>query len=422
MLDRGVNMNSNKALLTKQFIRLQRYALDNKKPEISYVGCDWETLISLGGLNKCGALLNNAVNKDPDYFDIDKEVLKKWNEKAKKEFLDSYNRFSEFKRVYSCLQEEGIRAVVLKGYVLAVLYPDIFSRYSSDLDIKLDPKDKDRVHELLTQKLGFSYNEADSKNNVKLYMHGNLLIEAHYTLWEDYHGDNIDVLIKEKLDDEGTLVKVPITDDVAVWTLGHTEHLILQMFHIIKHFIVEGIESRYLIDIALFVNKYKDEIDFKRFFRVFKEMNFDNFCAVYFTKCIEYFGMDENVLAKEDRVYPEDEAAFLQDIVFAGKRDLEDNSSYSLLGILSPYVNGKKDAGDKKGGRILHTLFPSVSDIDDKYAYCKKYHFLLPIAWIHRAFRAIYFKLTKGNKVYGVKDKITGSEYRIRMMKNSKIL
>lgn len=422
MLDRGVNMNSNKALLTKQFIRLQRYALDNKKPDISYVGCDWETLISLGGLNKCGSLLNNAVNKDPDYFDIDKEVLKKWNEKAKKEFLDSYNRFSEFKRVYSCFQEEGIRAVVLKGYVLAVLYPDIFSRYSSDLDIKLDPKDKDRVHELLTQKLGFSYNEADSKNNVKLYMHGNLLIEAHYTLWEDYHGDNIDVLIKEKLDDEGTLVKVPITDDVAVWTLGHTEHLILQMFHIIKHFIVEGIESRYLIDIALFVNKYNDKIDFKRFFRVFKEMNFDNFCAVYFTKCIEYFGMDENVLAKEDRVYPEDEAAFLQDIVFAGKRDLEDNSSYSLLGILSPYVNGKKDAGDKKGGRILHTLFPSVSDIDDKYAYCKKYHFLLPIAWIHRAFRAIYFKLTKGNKVYGVKDKITGSEYRIRMMKNSKIL
>ena len=86
MLDRGVNMNSNKALLTKQFIRLQRYALDNKKPDISYVGCDWETLISLGGLNKCGALLNNAVNKDPDYFDIDKEVLKNGMKKPRRNF------------------------------------------------------------------------------------------------------------------------------------------------------------------------------------------------------------------------------------------------------------------------------------------------------------------------------------------------
>ena len=80
------------------------------------------------------------------------------------------------------------------------------------------------------------------------------------------------------------------------------------------------------------------------------------------------------------------------------------------------------EAGDKKSGRILQALFPSVSDIDDKYAYCKKYHFLLPVAWVHRTVRNIFFKLTKGNKVYGVKDKITGSEYRIRMMKNSKIL
>lgn len=274
-------MNSDKALLTQQFIRLQRYALDNIRPDISYADCDWETLISLGGLNKCGLILNNAVNKDPDFFAVDKETLDKWNNKARKEFLDSYNRFSEFKRVYSSLQEEGIRAVVLKGYVLAVLYPDVFSRYSSDLDIKLDPKDRDKVHELLTQKLGFSYNEADSKNNVQLYMHGNLLIEAHYTLWEDYHGDNIDVLRKQKLDDPDTLVLIPVTEDISLWTLGHTEHLILQMFHIIKHYIVEGIESRYLIDIALFVNKYKDEIDFQRFFRVFKEMNFENFCAVF---------------------------------------------------------------------------------------------------------------------------------------------
>ncbi len=62
-------------------------------------------------------------------------------------------------------------------------------------------------------------------------------------------------------------------------------------------------------------------------------------------------------------------------IVFVGKRDLSDNSSYSLLWILSPYVNGKKETDEKKG-----------------------------------------------IEVYGVRDKIKGSEYRIRMMKNSKII
>jgi hypothetical protein len=415
-------MEKDKLLLVEQFIKLQKYAVDGIRPEISYDKCDWGTLIALGWLNKCGVLLNNAINKDPAFFKVEGSLMDKWNKAAKKEFFDSYNKFSEFKNVISCFQEEGIKAIVLKGYVLAALYPDLFLRYSSDLDLKLSPEDKDKVHEILTGRLGFSYNEADSKNNVKLYSHNGLKIEAHYTLWEDYHGENIDILIKEKLDDADTLIQAPITDDVTVWTLGPTEHLILQMFHIIKHYIVEGIESRYFIDIALFVNQYKDNIDFQRFYRVFEEMGFEKFCAVYFTKCIEYFGMDESVLPKVDRVYPEDEKAFLYDIVFVGKKDLSDRSSYSLLGILSPYVNGKKETGEKKEHRILQALFPSSKDIDDKYSYCKKYHFLLPIAWIHRAFRTIYFKLTKGNKVYGVKDKIAGSQYRIKMMKNSKIL
>ena len=412
----------DRALLVEQFIQLLKFALNGDKPNISYDNCDWETLISLGWMNKCGVLLNNAVNKDLAFFNAEKSLMDKWNSAAKQEFFDSYNKFSEFKKVISCFQEEGIKAVVLKGYVLAALYPDLFLRYSSDLDIKLSPEDKERVHEVLTHRLGFSFNEADSKNNVKLYYHNGLLIEAHYTLWEDYHGDNIDILIKEKLDDSDTLIKAQITDDITVWTLGPTEHLILQMFHIIKHYIVEGIESRYLIDISLFVNRYKADIDFQRVFRVFKEMKFDNFCAVYFSKCIDYFGMDESILPPDKRMYPEDEMAFLCDIVFVGKRDLLDRSSYSLLGILSPYVNGKKETGVKKGNRLMQALFPSAKDIDDKYSYCKKYHFLLPVAWIHRAFRTIYFKITKGNKVYGVKDKIAGSEYRINMMKNSKIL
>ncbi len=54
----------------------------------------------------------------------------------------------------------------------------------------------------------------------RIYANDNLSIEAHYTLWEDYHGDNIDVLLKEKLDDSDTLILVPIADDISVWTLG----------------------------------------------------------------------------------------------------------------------------------------------------------------------------------------------------------
>ena len=415
-------MEKARELLVKQFIELQRYSMNLGKPSVSFDDCDWKTLVYLSRMNKSSLLFNNAVNKDMALFHVGKDICEEWNTKARKEFMDSYNMFSQFKRVMTALSDNNIKGIVIKGYVIAALYPDIFSRYSSDLDIKFDEKDRDKVHKLLIDELGFYWNEADSKKNVYLYYNRDLLIEAHYTLWEDYHGDNIDVLIREELDKPETLIEVPVTDDLKVWTLGCTEHLILQMFHIVKHYIVEGIESRYFTDITYFVNRYKDEIDFERFYRVFREMSFDNFCKMYFTECIEHFGMDESILPEVDRVHPDDEMAFFNDIVFLGKKSLNDKASYSLLGILSPYVNGKKETAESKSSRMIQALFPSVKDIDDKYAYCKKHHFLLPVAWIHRAFRTVFFKLTKGGRVYGVKDKITESEYRIQMMKNSKIL
>lgn len=415
-------MANNRSILAEQLLALQRYAIDGVKPNISYDDCDWQMLKTLSYMNKCSMLINSAVNKDIDFFGIAQKTLTSWNTSAQQEFINSYAKFAYVKKVLIALNDNGIRGIVLKGSVLSALYPNFFSRFSCDLDIKFDKEDKEKIHELFTKDLGFNWNEADSKENVYLYFKDILLIEAHFTLWEDYHGENIDILVKEKLDDPKTLVEVPVTEDLKVWTLGPTEHLILQMFHIVKHYIVEGIESRYFTDITLFINRYKDDIDFERFFRVFSEMHFDNFCRMYFTECINRFGMDESVLAPNKRLLPEDEMAFLTDIVFLGKQDINDHASFSLLGILSPYVNGGKETASSKKGRALQALFPSVKNIDDKYAYCKKFPVLLPVAWVHRAIRTIYFRLTKGDKVYGAKDKLKSSEYRINMMKNSHIL
>lgn len=66
-------------------------------------------------MNKCGALLNNAVNKDSEYFNVEKSLMDKWNRMVKTEFIYSYNKFSEFKKVITCFNRKGIQAVVLKG-------------------------------------------------------------------------------------------------------------------------------------------------------------------------------------------------------------------------------------------------------------------------------------------------------------------
>ncbi|XME03256.1 nucleotidyltransferase family protein [Lachnospiraceae bacterium C1.1] len=416
-------MEKGNLALIRQYIEILSLSLNDREIRESYSDCDWNLMRILSTRNKCGVLFNNTVNKYASELKIDSKVLEDWNKRSKQEFVVSYNAFTEFKRVMTAMNEKGIRSIVLKGYSLALLYPNIFFRYSCDLDIKVEPEDKDKVHEMFTNELGFSWNEADSKGNVYLYYNNNLLVEVHFTLWEDYHGKNIEVLKAEELDRPDTLEKVEITPDISITTLGFTEHLILQMFHIIKHYIVEAIESRYFCDIALFVNKYADEIDFKRFYSVMQKMDFEKFCVIYFSECIRYFGMTDKALDGREMLLPEDEMGFFRDIIYLGKEDLNDKAEFSLLGILSPYVNGREDkTAESRGMRIMQSLFPSSKNIDDHYSYCKKYPVLLPVGWTHRAFRTIYFKLTKGSKVYGVGDKLKKSEYRISMMKNVGII
>lgn len=409
-----------------QFIELQRRGLGLKKAEVNFDNCDWDLLIRHSYRNKTTMLINNAVNKERMNYDIDEHTLSDWNNLSRQLFFRGIRQLSRYKEIMKMLQDNDIKPVVLKGYALAQLYPDIIQRYSSDLDIKFEESDKKRVTQLFKD-FGLKHDIEDSKENVYIFYDDSISIEAHFTLWEDYEGRNIDVLRREHLDDPRTIIPVhlgesDIPDGYYGYTLGVTEHLILQMFHVIKHFILEGIEIRYMVDLTLFINKYASEIDFDRFWRVMSDMEFEEYTVIYFSECIKFFDMTEKALNGRKFRLADDEYAFLNDMMMVGKQSLDDTSSFSMLGILGPYVNGgKKPAIDKKG-RVLDALFPSAENIDKKYGYCKKYHCLLPVAWVHRALRTIFMKITRGNKVYGASGKIKGAEYRISMMQNAGML
>ena len=406
------------------FLELQRRGLKLEKRDFDFSDINWEIIMTLSIINKSCILVNNVVNDSSSDYNIPESVLNSWNNRSKLEFMKSARQVNRYKQIALALRDNGIKGIVIKGYALATLYPDLFQRYSGDLDIKFDKADKGKVKKVFTD-LGLVQNEEDSKENVYIFYDNTICIEAHFTLWEDYEGQNIDILRQEKLDDEDTIIPLYIsgtTEESFGYTLGITEHLILQMFHVIKHFILEGIEDRYMMDLSLYINRYYDQIDFIRFWDVMKRMEFEDYTVIYFSECIKYFELDNRALCGREYHLARDEEAFLGDMLMVGKRSFDDESNFSMLGILSPYVNGGKKLAVNKTGRILDTLFPSAKDIDAHYSYCKKFKILLPLAWIHRVFRTIYFKATKGNRVYGAVDKIKGAEYRISMMKNAGML
>ena len=406
--------------IVEQFMEITRRSIGLPEKNVDFSDADWNMLFELGYMNKQLLLVSNVICAPKSGWIIPEKTVKGWTQLSYREFALSAARLNSARKILNALYEAGVIAVVLKGYAIAALYPSPMIRTSNDLDIKVNSEDQKRIEELM-QKNGFSRDEELSKKNVHIYTDKALAIEVHYTLWEDYKGKSTEILQKEFLDNPEQLIEVNALG-CRMRTLGVTEHLIVQMFHIAKHFMVEGIQCRYFLDITFYINHYAEEIDFQRFWKVMDELGYADFTGLYFTECIKWFSMNEKALNGRSVETSFDENAFLHDIIFVGKRDLNDNVSFNLLGILAPYVNGGKVTASTKAGRMVHAIFPSVSEIGENYSYCWKYRFLLPVAWVHRAMHAAILKMFHRSEVYGAQEKLAAAEYRIQMMKNAGLI
>lgn len=291
-------------------------------------------------------------------------------------------------------EQRNIRMVLFKGLELARLYPDPNLRFSSDADIYVSLEERESAIKLLEEK-GFTYKEAGSKDLVLNFCNQDgCKIELHSCLWEDYKGtlakklDRLDLLNKKKLK------KVKYKDN-SYYTLGYEEHLIFQMFHIIKHFIIESVNIRYLIDVTLFINSHIDEIDFNDFWVKMKNLGYEEFCYYYFSLGVKYFSLDPRCIEKVKDKYNFNST--IEDILLHEFwiRDYNDEfvGSYNAIGVMSEYL-----MQDVEHSNITNRLlFPKADEISDVYTYLNKYPFLLPVAWVHRAIRKIVLVINDDN-------------------------
>ena len=260
--------------------------------------------------------------------------------------------------------------------------------------------------------------EEDSKEKVLVYEHktSGHYIEIHLQLWEDYEGKKIDILKGLRLEGEENLIQTKVFGQ-ELTTMKPTNHLIYQIFHIVKHFCVQGISIRYLLDTSLFADRYMDEIDWKYFWQAMEQLEYTEFCKQFFSLGVKYFKLNVNVLPEGKTVEVPDEDVFVQDMVMAGMVNENQKGAYQIWGIMSPYVTGEIQPASSKFGRMLQTLFPSAENIRDDFSYAKRHKILLPIAWVHRCIDYLIYRKKHPDESYGVNTKINAAEYRVDQVK-----
>ena len=376
---------------------------------------EWSDLADLAARTKTTALLYPVLAKCGNFKEKSEKVTE-WHRRAFVLILHQMDMTRASYRVSTESKKRGLSPVFIKGVILADLYPHYSRRKSSDMDILVAEHEKADVVKML-EDLDYVHNTEHSKNHVQIFTmrDSDSVIELHTRLWEDYEGQKIDVLKSLNLTDSANLVSADVCG-FEVLTLEPGRHLTYQMFHLIKHFMLDAIGSRYLIDITLFIEKYRQQINFGSFWESMDSLGYSQFCRQFFILCGSYIGLDTSFFMDGEPVPDENALMLLSDIMNGGTKAGDDKEQWQLLGYMTPYFVGEKTMRKTSFGRKLDTVFLRPKDLQGKFVYAKKHKFLLPVAWVHRTIA--YFMKYNRRRVrrHSVSEKMDAAERRLNLL------
>lgn len=378
---------------------------------------DWGEMFALAHNNNMESILFDAANSQNGMSD---ELREQWSRYRMLTLISEKQKLFSLQRILDKAKEKNIELTVFKGCVLADLYPLYALRTSSDTDILVDREDEEKAVSIFTE-CGYELDEEHSKGNVYVFYNPQYkhMVELHFCLYEDYEGSKIEMLKKMQLDKKESRVKLNVCG-MEVTTLGYEEHLIYQLFHIIKHFTVEGVGIRYLTDITLYINRYYDKIDFKDFWNKMKKLGYSVFCEKFFAICVDNFSMDKRVFEHHRcELKEQDYILLLEDLLCKGNIDKDREASWQILGIMTPYLVGNEKVSDNKFIRKMQVLFPSADNLPDEFAYAKRHKWLLPAAWIHKCVRYVIRRTKHADAWYTPNQKLSAAEYRLALVRDT---
>ena len=418
MMVRGLRENR----LRELYLYLVKCAITKTNPDEKLKdvlrAMDWRAFFLIARSNKVASLVYPVVKYCVENFGVDdQEMYEGWIGFLRMSMFSEIQKNIQVAKVKNEAEKEGLTFVFFKGLLLADLYPQFSERPGCDTDIFVYEEDREPAEKLF-QRMGYVKDEEDSKEQVQVYrLRGPVqhMIELHTRLWEDYKGRRIDILDSMNLTARNSLIRTKACG-LEVTTLGYEEHLVFQLFHIIKHFSLEGVGIRYLVDITLFVNKYLDKINKKTFWEKIDRLGYHRFATCFFTICEKHLGMRGDIFPDKREIIDENLDEFLEDMFSVGD-GMDRDAKWQILGAMEAYFLGEAKVEGSKFKRKIEMIFPNRDSMPYTYSYARKYPVLLPVAWVHRGYKFIINYFVHKKNYYNPAEKVNVAEKRMYMVK-----
>ena len=247
----------------RYIVELSRAAIFDDTPFDPEESLDWEYIYNKSIEQNITGLLFTAVSKLSDEYKPNKDLYAKWQQKMLETIAVTSRQYNEFLKLSKVVSDAGIKMVGLKGCIIRNLYPVPELRTMGDFDVLIKKYDIKHITCIFSDN-GYDISKAvygiEAKNELSFW-------EIFYVLEEEFVRNPVD---NSKDIYENTFHKDYVNYPVQTLFLSH------MIIHTGKHYVERGAGIRNLMDIALYISKYKDKIDFKKVERICKEQNYSN--------------------------------------------------------------------------------------------------------------------------------------------------
>ena len=311
-------------------------------------------------------------------------------EKYRMEFLSAVSKSIQSRKftlgVIKELNDLGLRCCLLKGAAVAALYAEPDCRISGDTDVLINPKDEKRVLEFLVGK-GYTV-EKRTKNDPHAKAHHPIggLVEVHIKLYPV----TTEKLVLDGLDLYSEPWRKITLEETELYSLGINDELMFLTVHFIKHLVHEGSGIRQMMDMLLFIDKHREEIDFEKYESVLKQLHYKKLIDTVKTIGAKYWGFDFPIAYTElaDKIITDSEQGGVFGFGSSDRRGFyRAYCQRRHSGIYSKYML-KTKAIERS---FLRKLFPTKKSMQ-QLGYNTDNPVRLGGAYIHRFYRL----LTKG--------------------------
>lgn len=283
---------------------------------------------------------------------------------------------AETEKILSALEENQIKYMPLKGYIIKHCYPNPDMRTMGDVDILIEESQLGRVGDIMLD-LGYDAISTGGNHDV-YYKKPVIVIELHRALVSDTHTNLYAYLgsgwnraiLKGGYHYQYEMSK----EDFYIYMLAHTA----------KHYQSGGIGVRSVMDVWVYNQQFSIQMDWDYIYTELRKFGLLGFGQIMVTISEQWFGEKHN---KE--YYPEISSFILS----SGTHGTEINQ----------LIQNKKDTDSLTTFKLSYTfkhLFPNKQIMVAFFPFLQNMPFLLPLCWILRGFKTLFFSRYKIKKIF----------------------